>query len=122
MKEQYLVGLIIGVSMIIIGLSVYIFKLDWMISGYNTLPKEKKANIQINKIRVLFRNFFFVVGGILCANILVSYLTNMKFVHPVVIACIVVFFIITNYSIGKYDNNEKGGMPTIYRLFNRNKK
>ena len=122
MNEEYEVRLIIGISMIAIGVLVYAFKLDWMISGYNTLSKEKKANIKTDKIRTLFSNLLVFAGGVLCFNVLISYLTNVKFVHPIVIIFIVVSFLITNYSIGKYDGNEEGGMLTIYKLFRHSKK
>ncbi len=119
MKEEILTGLIIGLSMIILGLLVYRFKLDWVISGYNTLSKDKKLNVQIDKIRLLFRNFFVIVGLILCSNGVISQFSEIKFVHPIVIAFIVILFLVFNYQIGKYDKNQKGGMITIYRLFNR---
>ena len=119
MKEEILVGLIIGLSLIILGLLVYRLKLDWVISGYNTLPKDKKINVQIDKIRLLFRNFFMTAGFLLCVNAMISHFSRIKFIHPTVIVLLIILFLFSNYQIGKYDNNTKGGMVTIYRIFHR---
>ncbi len=119
METSLLIGLIIGTFSIFLGISVKKFKLDWMISGYNTLPKEKKANVDISKIRLLFLIFFVSTGTILIVNVLISLFTEMKFIHPIGIALIIMDFLIVNYRIGKFDCNEKGGMPTIYRMFHK---
>jgi len=119
MNTLLLTGLIIGIISILLGLSVYKFRLDWMISGYNTLTKDKKANIDIDKIRLLFRNFFVIGGLILILNFIISLMSEIKFIHPIGIFLIITLFLITNYLIGKYDRNKKGGMPSLYRLFHR---
>ncbi len=119
MEQSLLIGLIIGIFCIILGISVKTFKLDWMISGYNTLPKEKKVNVKISKIRLLFLTFFVTTGTILTVNVFISLFVEVKFIHPIGIALIVMLFLIVNYKIGKFDYNKKGGMPTIYRIFHK---
>jgi fatty acid desaturase len=117
MEIQIKVALIIGVFSILLGLSVFFFKMDWIISGYNTLSKEKKEKVEISKIRSIFRNFFVFGGALLVINSLLTVFYKIKLLHPVTIVLLVIIFLTSNYLIGKYDHNEKGGMVTIYRLF-----
>ncbi len=119
MNTVLLTGLVIGVVNILLGILVYKFQWDWMISGYNTLNKEEKKNVQIEKIRLLFLFFFVTTGLILIVNVLLSFLVRIKLVHPIGIILIVITFFITNYSIRKYDNNKKGGTISLYRLFHK---
>jgi len=46
-----MIGLLIGVLILfILGISIILGKGSWMISGYNTMSKEEKANCNIKKI------------------------------------------------------------------------
>lgn len=44
---QWVIWLLVGGAFIFMGLSVHIFKWYFLIAGYNTMPKEQKANVDI---------------------------------------------------------------------------
>jgi len=39
--------IIMGVFLIVMGLTIHVFKWYFLISGYNTMPEEKKANVDV---------------------------------------------------------------------------
>ena len=49
MELQFLTGLIIGITSILLGMVVYFLKHDWIIAGYNTLTNKQKENVDIKK-------------------------------------------------------------------------
>jgi len=58
------INYIIGISLIILGLAVHIFKCYFLISGYNTMPKEKKANVNIRPLAKLIGIYSYINGGV----------------------------------------------------------
>ncbi len=56
--------LIIGASLILLGLAVHVGKLYFLISGYNTKRKEKKANIDVRRLARLIGIYSYINGGL----------------------------------------------------------
>lgn len=54
----YIIGIILAVG----GIGVRFFKWDFLISGYNTMNEEEKANVDIENIRNLFGNFLIIIS------------------------------------------------------------
>lgn len=96
--------LIIGCMFVFLGLGVHIFKWHFLISGYNTMPKEKKANVDIEGLARLLGIYAYVNGGILIlSGILFS--LGLKFVLA---SSIILFVVLTFYVLikaQKYDGN-----------------
>jgi len=96
--------IIIGVLMIFLGLSVHVFKWYFLISGYNTMPKEKKEKVNTEGLGRLIGIYFYSNGGISIAMGVLNAI-GVKFVFlPVVIF----FGISTVYMLikaQKYDGN-----------------
>src|SRR5665647_3685962 len=57
--------IIMGVVFTAIGLAVHILKWHFLIAGYNTMSKEKKANVDTERLGRLIGIYFYVNGGIL---------------------------------------------------------
>lgn len=57
--------IIFGAFFIFVGLSVHVFKWYFLIAGYNTMPKEKKANVDVKSIGRLIGIYSYINGGVL---------------------------------------------------------
>lgn len=58
---MYILYLIAGIFLII-GIGIRFFKWYFLISGYNTMSKEKKENVDIEKLGKLMGNFSIIIG------------------------------------------------------------
>ncbi len=58
------INIIVGAFFIVLGLAVHAGKWYFLISGYNTMRKEKRANVDIRKIARLIGIFGYANGGI----------------------------------------------------------
>jgi hypothetical protein len=96
--------LIIGAFFIAIGLAVHVFKWHFLIAGYNTMSKEKKANVDTEGLGRLMGVYSYINGGILIV-MGVLYAFGLK---PVLTPVIMLFGISTIYLLiraQKYDGN-----------------
>lgn len=96
--------IIIGVFFIFIGLAVHVFKWYFLISGYNTMSKEKKANVDTKGLGRLMGIYSYVNGGAFIV-MGVLYALGLK---PSMTSAIVFFSISTVYLLikaQKYDGN-----------------
>ena len=96
--------MIIGLFFIVMGLAVHIFKWYFLISGYNTMSKEKKANVDTEGLGRLMGIYCYVNGGIFFM-VGVLHAIGLK---PVLTPAIVFFCISTVYFLikaQKYDGN-----------------
>ncbi|MDD3654265.1 MAG: DUF3784 domain-containing protein [Desulfotomaculaceae bacterium] len=95
---------LIGVFFIVIGLAVHVFKWYFLISGYNTMSKEKKANVDTEGLGRLMGIYSYVNGSVF---IVVGVLHALGLKQGVTVA-IVFFCISTVYLLikaQKYDGN-----------------
>lgn len=96
--------LIIGVLFIVIGLAVHVFKWYFLIAGYNTMSKEKKAKVDTRGLGRLMGIFAYVNGGLF---IMMGVLQALDLRLPLTPA-IIFFFVSTFYLLvkaQKYDGN-----------------
>jgi len=95
---------IIGISFIAMGLAVHVFKLYFLISGYNTMPADKKANVDIRSIAKVMGFVFYFDGLLLILVTLLKYLGVTFTMTPifVILAVSVLFLLIV---LQKYDGN-----------------
>ncbi len=96
--------LILGMFFIIIGLMVHVFKWYFLISGYNTMSKEKKVNVDTEGLGRLMGIYLYFNGGVFT---IMAILLALGF-KPVHTPAIVLFVISTIYLLikaQKYDGN-----------------
>lgn len=95
---------IIGLLLIAMGLAVHVFKLYFLISGYNTMSAEKKANVDVKSIAKVMGIVFYFDGALLIlTSILLSLGVKMSPAPIfVIIAISVVFMLIF---LQRYDGN-----------------
>lgn len=101
----------IGIFFIAIGLGVHVFKWYFLISGYNTMSKEKKANVDTRGLGRLMGIYAYVNGGVF---IVMGALQALEF-KSVQAPAITFFIISTVYLLVKaqkfdgniYDKNGK---------------
>ena len=95
---------IIGGFFIAIGLAIHVFKWYFLISGYNTMLKEKKANVDIKSIGRLMGIYSYVNGGVF---IIIGILNFFKL--KIGMSPIIIFFSISTVYLlikaQKYDGN-----------------
>ncbi|PKM68590.1 MAG: hypothetical protein CVU95_03020 [Firmicutes bacterium HGW-Firmicutes-2] len=58
------INLLIGGSLIFVGMAVHLFKWYFLISGYNTMSKEKKAKVDTKGLARLLGMFSYMNGGV----------------------------------------------------------
>jgi hypothetical protein len=96
--------IIIGALFFLIGLTVHKFKWYFLISGYNTMSKDKKENVDVEGLARLLGIYSYVGGGgFILAGIM--YGIGLEFF---VQAAIILFVIMTFYMLikaQKYDGN-----------------
>jgi hypothetical protein len=94
----------IGVFLILVGLAVHVFKWYFLISGYNTMPKAKKANVDVAGLGRLMGIYFYINGGIVIGMGLMQ-LMGLKPLHTMAIGffCISTLFMLIKAQ--KYDGN-----------------
>jgi len=96
--------MILGVFFIVMGLMVHVLKWHFLISGYNTMPKEKKAKVDADGLGRLIGIYFYINGGLL---IVMGIFQALGF-KPVLIPYLIFFGISTVYMLikaQKYDGN-----------------
>lgn len=55
----------IALLLIILALCIKYGKMHFLIAGYNTMSKEEKAKVDIEKVTSVFRNVMFAMAGLL---------------------------------------------------------
>ncbi len=96
--------LLMGTALILMGLAVHGLKWYFLISGYNTMSKEKQAKVDTKRLGRLMGLYSYVNGGIF---VLVGLLQGLGF-KPLITPVIGFFIISTGYFLvkaQKYDGN-----------------
>jgi hypothetical protein len=99
---------LVGTALLLIVMGVLIRnpKWYWLISGYNTMSKEKKEKVDIKGLSVFVGNMLFVMGGVFLLFVLFDYLN-----YPLLsLGAIGLTFPITIYMLIKaqsYDANSR---------------
>lgn len=96
--------IVCGLLFLFLGLGVHVFGWHNLISGYNTMPKEKKANVDIKGLARLIGIYGYVTGGML---IISGILFNLG-LRFILAPAIIIFIGLTVYILikaQKYDGN-----------------
>lgn len=96
--------IIIGIFFIIIGAAIHLLKWHFLISGYNTMSKEKKANVDAEGLARLMGIYSYLNGGILL-TVGVLHRFNIKIGATLVFAFIIFSTIYLLIKAQKYDGN-----------------
>ena len=97
--------ILVGILFIALGLAVHIGKWYFLIAGYNTMPKEKKARVDTEGLGRLVGIYSYANGGVI---ILVGILHALGLLNVVLVPAIVFFLVSTFYVLinaQKYDGN-----------------
>jgi hypothetical protein len=111
---KYVLVVLPSIIMIILGVSIKYFKAYWLISGYNTMSKEKKKNVDVEKLGVMMGNFCFAMAFYMFVIILflVLEIPVVSIIAVVMLVATIIFLLIKSQ---KYDGNaidENGRMKT----------
>ena len=93
-----------GAFFIFVGLTVHVFKWYFLISGYNTMPKEKKANVNVKGLGRLIGIYSYINGGVLIAMGVLNAL-GIKLVLTPAIVFIGISTVYLLIKAQKYDGN-----------------
>lgn len=80
-KEQLIPALIflfVGILLIFLGLLVHKYKQHDLISGYNTMPEEKKSRFDIDKYARVFGIVFYMMGSLIVLGIPMFYALRLE--------------------------------------------
>lgn len=111
---KYLLVVLPSIIMIILGISIKYFKAYWLISGYNTMSKEKKKNVDVERLGVMMGNFCFALAFYMFVIILFLVL-EIPVVSIIAVVLLVATIIVLLIRAQKYDGNaidENGRMKT----------
>lgn len=98
------VFIIIGLISIFIGLAVHVFKWYFLISGYNTMSKEKKKNVDTEGLGRLLGIYSYLIGALLIITGIVYELGYTGIVTPVIIL-VVILAVLMIVKSQKFDGN-----------------
>jgi hypothetical protein len=102
---------LIGLLLIVMGLAVHVFKMHFLISGYNTMPVEKRANVDVRSIAKIMGIVFYFDGALLILISILKYVGIKFSVAPVfvIIAVSIVFMLVflQRYDGNLFDENHK---------------
>lgn len=99
--------LIIGLMFIAIGLAVHVLKWHFLISGYNTMSREKKANVDTEGLGRLMGIYSYLNGVVyIIAGILHRLGIELAIIPAIIITMISTVFLLIKAQ--KYDGNIKG--------------
>ena len=110
----------VGLLFILIAIVVGVFKQTWLISGVNTMPKEKLAKMDLEYMAKYFGLFFGIFGGIITLSpFIFAYLSIMKYFFGFFMIFIFGFcaFMILYFNVFKrkriYNKNDTGKLQPI---------
>lgn len=91
---------------VVLGILIKYFRWYWLISGYNTMPAEKKKNVDAQGLGNFMGNCMFVIAGIFLAGIIID---SMGFSWGIMASALImsVFVIYILVAAQKYDHNKK---------------
>lgn len=109
---------IIGAVFIFLGVGIKYFKWHFLISGYNTMSKNQKKNVDIEGLASIMGNYMFIIGTLMLITgifTLLGYKSMSTYLYFVIIPVTIILII----KAQKYDHNgdskkgKKGGTTAI---------
>ena len=104
--------LVIGIFFIAIGLAIHRLKWYFLISGYNTMSKDKRANVDVESLGKLFGIYSYANGGVF----LLAGLLHILDFEIILIPAIVFTMFSTIYLViksQKYDGNKRDSKQNL---------
>lgn len=108
------IGLIPVIILVVIGFLIKYKKAYWLISGYNTMPAEKKKNVNIEELARLMANVCFIIAAIILCASAFMFIGKMA-VSGIVFALMFPVIIYTLIKAQRFDGNafnSEGKMKT----------
>ena len=100
-----LAPLLAGAFVIVCGLLVKWFPM--LISGYNTLPKEKRKNVDIDGLSSFMRRHLVIIGGLLILFTTILELTGQQEAFSIILAVYLPVYVIWMVvRAQRYDHNK----------------
>ena len=97
--------LLTGALVIVCGLLVKRFPM--LISGYNTLPKEKRKNVDIDGLSSFMRRHLVIIGGLLILFTTILELTGQQEAFSIILAVYLPVYVIWMVvRAQRYDHNK----------------
>lgn len=100
--------LFMSIIMLVIGFLVHVKKMDMLIAGYNTMPKEKKKKVDTKALGKLLGFYGYISGGLFLLLALLEFLGININPTPVTALFLVGTFIVLAYA-QRFDGNTKWG-------------
>lgn len=103
---RYLIAVLPAIILFVLGWLIRFRKMYFLISGYNTMSREKKKNVDVAGLGVMMGNTLFVMGGILFVALL---LLTLELTVPGLIVMALLVPVIVYLLVGaqKYDGNTR---------------
>ena len=103
--DDFTILLLGGVLLIVVGLLVKRFPM--LISGYNTLPKEKRKNVDIDGLSSFMRRHLVIIGGLLILFTTILELTGQQEAFSIILAVYLPVYVIWMVvRAQRYDHNK----------------
>lgn len=113
-EEAMLILFLTGLLFLVLGFLIKYRKWYWLISGYNTMPKEKKRNVDIEGLGKFLGNSLFVMAGLMFAASLFSHY-NSRITATVAIISLVPVIIFILIKAQRFDGNTRNPDGTMNR-------
>lgn len=97
----------LGIILILLGIIIKQFKLYFLIAGYNTMAKEEKAKVKIEKVAVLLRNVLVFLGlSMVLIGMVAPYFQNPKQINYLFFGIVIVsmVFLLVKSNSAAYKN------------------
>jgi len=115
---------IIGLLLIAMGLAIHVFKLYFLISGYNTMPVEKKANVDVQSIAKVMGIVFYFDGALLILMTILNFsgikLSSIPIFVVIAISVLFMLIFLQRYDGNLFDDTHKlrpGALKQILKPF-----
>lgn len=89
--------LIVAFLFFSIGICISKFKWYWLISGYNTMSKEEKANVEIEALGNHMSKIFFLISSLNIVGFLLNYFFNISLAIFIVLTVITLLYSIYHF-------------------------
>lgn len=93
-----------------IGICISKLKWYWLISGYNTMNKEEKANVEIEALGNHMSKTFFFISSLNIIGFILNYFFNISLAIFIVLTVIVLLYSI--YNCQRFDHNPNSSKET----------
>lgn len=115
---KYLVAALPSAIFIILGICIKVFKMYWLISGFNTMSAEKKKNVDVKGLGNMMGNFCFIMAGIIFAFIVSLFFENVVLSIIIIVTFVftIIYMIIRSQKFDGNAMNKDGTLNTKTKI------